>query len=65
MAGLTSSGSYEVMLEKRRISETQVEKLIANKKTDLIKGFKSKTGNSFDAFLIVNQEGQVTFEFKA
>jgi hypothetical protein len=37
---------------------------MAGKKSDLIKGFKSKSGSSFDAFLIINNEGIVSFEFK-
>jgi DNA topoisomerase-3 len=36
---------------------------MADKKTDLIKGFKSKAGKPFDAYLIMNKEGKVEFEF--
>jgi DNA topoisomerase-3 len=52
------------VMAKKKIAETQVEKIISNKRSDLIKGFKSKSGNSFEAFLVMNQDGQVNFEFK-
>ncbi len=46
------------------IQRDQFEKLIQNKKTDLIKGFKSKrTGRFFEAFLILKDKGQIGFEF--
>ena len=51
------------VVAKKKISEVQIEKIIKHKRSDLIKGFKSKTGKSFDAFLVMNQEGIVSFEF--
>lgn len=46
------------------ISSTQVKKLITNGITDIIKGFKSQKGTSFDAKLKLNKEnGKVEFEF--
>jgi DNA topoisomerase-3 len=51
------------VMAKKTISKTQVELIIAHKKSALIKGFKSKSGNSFDAYLVINQEGVVVFEF--
>lgn len=51
------------IVAKKKLSESQVKKLIAEKKTDLIKGFKSKTGKTFEAYLKMNQEGKVEFEF--
>ena len=45
------------------IDKTQVAKLLAEGKTDLLKGFVSnKTGRKFEAFLVV-KEGKVGFEF--
>ncbi len=42
----------------------QFQKLIDVRKTDLIKGFKSKrTGRFFDAFLVLKDEGKIGFEF--
>lgn len=52
------------VMAKKKISETQVEKIIQHKRSDLIKGFKSKTGKSFEAFLVMNSEGLISFEFK-
>jgi DNA topoisomerase-3 len=52
------------VIAKKKIAQGQVEKLVAGKKTDLIKGFKSKAGNSFDAYLVIDQRGMVSFEFK-
>ncbi|AUN98691.1 type IA DNA topoisomerase [Bacteriovorax stolpii] len=51
------------VVAKKKLSETQVKKLMADKKTDLIKGFKSKAGKPFDAYLTMNKEGKVEFEF--
>ena len=50
-------------IASKKITEAQVKKLISHKKTDLIKGFKSKTGKSFDAVLVLNQSGQTEFQF--
>jgi DNA topoisomerase-3 len=52
------------VMAKKKIPEIQVEKLVKLKRSDLIKGFKSKAGKSFEAYLIMNQEGLVTFEYK-
>ena len=51
------------VVAKKKLSESQVKKLMTQKKTDLIKGFKSKAGKPFDAFLTMNKEGKVEFEF--
>lgn len=40
----------------KTISPTQMKKLAEKGKTDIIKGFKSKSGNTFDTFLWYNQE---------
>jgi DNA topoisomerase-3 len=48
---------------KKKLSEAQVKKLMKEKKTDLIKGFKSKAGKPFEAYLTMNKEGKVEFEF--
>jgi DNA topoisomerase III len=48
---------------QQEISPDQVKKLLAEKKTDLLKGFISKkTGRKFEAFLIV-KDGGTAFEF--
>ncbi|MBC7713748.1 MAG: DNA topoisomerase III [Rhizobacter sp.] len=48
---------------KKKLSESQVKKLMKDKKTDLIKGFKSKAGKPFEAYLTMNKDGKVEFEF--
>lgn len=50
---------------QKKLTESQVKKLMTVKKTDLIKGFKSKAGKPFNAFLSMNKEGKVEFEFEA
>jgi DNA topoisomerase-3 len=49
---------------KKKLTDAQVKKLMTHKKTDLIKGFKSKAGKPFNAFLLMNKEGKVEFEFE-
>ncbi len=42
----------------------QIKKLLTEKKTDLIKGFRSnRTKRLFDAFLILKDDGKIGFEF--
>lgn len=47
----------------KTITAAQAKKLIEKGKTDLIKGFKSKTGKSFDAYLLLDESGKIAFEF--
>lgn len=49
----------------KKITISQVSELINNGKTGSIKGFKSKAGKNFDAFLVLKDKktGQVGFEF--
>src|SRR5699024_12437142 len=45
-------------------SETNLKKLLEGQKTNLIKGFKSKKGKTFDAYLRYDtSEQKLTFEF--
>jgi DNA topoisomerase-3 len=37
---------------------------LKNKKTALISGFKSKKGRKFSAYLYIDQDGKVKFEFE-
>lgn len=49
----------------KSISAAQAKKLIEKKRTDLIKGFtSSKTGNKFDAYLILKDDFSTGFEFQ-
>ena len=48
----------------KKLTESQVKKLAENKKTGLIKGFKSKKGTAFNAYLILDSAGKINFEFE-
>jgi DNA topoisomerase-3 len=45
------------------IDVTQLQKLLTEGKTDLIKNFISRTGKPFNAHLILEGKGKVGFEF--
>jgi DNA topoisomerase-3 len=46
------------------LSDDQMKQLVVNGKTDLIKGFKKKSGTgTYDAHLVINDEFKVRFEF--
>jgi DNA topoisomerase-3 len=51
------------VVAKKKLSVSVVRTLMAKKKTELLKGFKSKAGKPFDAYLLLNKEGKVEFEF--
>ncbi|MCT3944656.1 topoisomerase C-terminal repeat-containing protein [Elizabethkingia anophelis] len=44
------------------ISITDIENLINNGRTSLIKGLKSKAGNKFNAFILLNDKAESSFE---
>ena len=49
---------------KKAVPRTEVARLLADGKTNLITGFVSaRTGRSFKAFLVLQKEGKVGFEF--
>lgn len=41
-----------------------IENLVLNGKTKLIKGMKSKSGSKFDAYIVMDDMGKVSFEFE-
>lgn len=47
----------------KKLTEKQVKDLLEKASTDVIKGFKSKTGKSFEAMLKISPEGKVEFVF--
>lgn len=51
------------IVARKKLTEPIIKTLILKKKTGLIKGFKSKAGKSFEAYLLLNKEGKVEFEF--
>ena len=46
----------------KTLSEATIKKLLKTKETPLLKGFKKKTGETFSAALIVNEEYKVMFK---
>ncbi len=51
------------VISGKKISPKQAETLISKGKTNKIKGFKSKAGKSFDAFLVLGEGGKIQFDF--
>ena len=49
---------------QQAIERAQMAKLLATRKTDLIEKFISKKGRPFKAFLVLDKEGDVRFEFE-
>jgi len=49
----------------KELTEPMLKKLLTTGKTQVLKGFKSKAGKEFDAALMLDQEGKVTFDFSA
>lgn len=51
----------------KKITPASAKKLITNKRSDLIKGFTAKSGKSFDAYLVLQEDGtgrlKTAFEF--
>ncbi len=47
----------------KKITAKQAQGLLQKGKTGIIKGFKSKAGKSFEAILVLGQNGKVEFEF--
>src|SRR5690606_32305264 len=48
---------------QRPIDKEQLQKLLTNRKTDLLDKFISKAGKPFSAYLLMDDAGKVTFEF--
>ena len=48
---------------EKELSDKQITDLLANGKTSVIKGFKSKAKKPFDAALMFDAEYKVTFDF--
>jgi DNA topoisomerase-3 len=48
---------------QQAVSREQFAKLLATRKTDLLKEFVSKRGHKFAAWLVLDDDGKVTFEF--
>ena len=46
-----------------RIGIADIESLVNKRKTSLIKGMKSKAGKKFDAYIVLNDNAETSFEF--
>lgn len=46
-----------------KLDDAQFSKLINNKRTDLLEGFKSKNKNKFAAYLLLNDDGSFSLDF--
>ncbi len=53
------------MILQQPVERTQMQKLLASGRTDLLTRFISKKGRPFKAFLVKTPEGKVGFEFQA
>ncbi len=51
------------LILKQPVDRAQMVKLLAGGRTDLLQGFVSKKGRKFRAFLVVNEDRNVGFEF--
>lgn len=47
----------------KTLTAKQVSDLVSNGRTGLIKGFVSKNGKSFDAYLVLDNDTKIKFEF--
>jgi len=53
------------MILQRPIEPAQMQKLLASRKTDLLQFVSSRTRRPFSAYLVVQKDGKVGFEFEA
>ena len=53
------------MILQRAIEPAQMTKLLAERKTDLLQFVSQRTRRAFSAFLVVQKDGKVGFEFEA
>lgn len=47
-----------------QLSLSEIESLVNKRKTNLIKGMKSKAGKKFDAYIVMDDKGGTSFEFE-
>lgn len=47
----------------KALSEATMKKVISTGHTQVLKGFRSKAGNEFDAALMLDKDGRITFDF--
>lgn len=54
---------FSKMILQKKIEPTNISQLLDKGKTELIKGFISKRKRPFDAYLLLDKKGKLTFEF--
>ena len=61
----TCSCGYSInhVIASRKMKDEEMQLLIKNGKTGLLRGFKSKKGRSFKAVVVVDDDGNTSFEF--
>ena len=47
----------------KKLSDSMLKKLLTTGKTQVLKGFKSKSGKTFDAALVLKEDFSVGFDF--
>lgn len=52
-------------MASKKITDEVLADILKNGKSKLVKGFKSRTGNEFSAFIVLDPEGKATFEFES
>ena len=50
-------------MASKKLTKKNIEDLLNKGETSLIKGFKSKTGNDFEAYLYIDEQGKVQFRY--
>lgn len=55
--------SIPYIICEKKLTENQITMLINSQRTNIIKGFISKKGNSFDAALELDSAGKIKFNF--
>lgn len=55
---------FSSSIAQKKLSEKNVKDLLENGKTGLIKGFKSKAGKAFEAYIKLDNDFKTVFEFK-
>ena len=53
------------MIAGRELTAPQVTSLLARGRTGLLRGFRARTGRRFAAYLVLDAEGRVSFQFPA
>ncbi|WP_221408016.1 topoisomerase C-terminal repeat-containing protein [Proteiniphilum sp. X52] len=61
--GVFYQKNRKFIVSNYRLSEIDVKAILTNKKSSLLKGLKSKTGKTFDTYIVLKEDGSTEFEF--